>query len=191
MTYTVGATGWWQALAASIVLLLTLLAVFALQKSDRPGGLLTGRDRRISTSKTIVYVWTAVVAWMVATEALVALYGRAQVDGEDAKFGSWMKHVFDDAADWALYLVFLGGPYAAAILGGIVVSNRIQNRTLQKTEATGAQTRSTCFAMTRMRWTPSTSSTCCSTCSWRLPSCSRSAPTSRTACRSSRSSWRS
>src|SRR5437764_14300974 len=40
-----------------------------------PGGVVTGRDNRRSTSKTIALVWTVVVGWMVVTEALIANLG--------------------------------------------------------------------------------------------------------------------
>ncbi len=134
--------GKYQLYAAVIVAVLTGLAVGAFWRSKAPGGLLTGTDRRVSTSKVVVYMWTAIVAWMIATEVLVALHGDAMLKPTDgpraaASFGAWMDHVFDAAKNNDLYLVFLGGPYAAAVLAGIVVSNRVENGTLQKTEAKG------------------------------------------------------
>lgn len=68
---------------------------------DAHGGLVTGRDNRYSTSKVIAVLWTLVVAWMVATEALIA-----------ANSAVTFAALLSGAS--SLYFVFLGGPYAAA-----------------------------------------------------------------------------
>ena len=42
----------------------------------------------------------------------------------------------DDPANRALYLIFLGGPYAAAVFAKTIVTSRVNNGTLQKTDGT-------------------------------------------------------
>jgi hypothetical protein len=122
--------------AAAIVLVLSLLAGLVLSAKKARGGLITGYDFRVSTSKTMAYVWTAVVAWIVATEALIVIFGHPTLTtgGEtmDASFGTWMNHVFDEAQSRELYLIFLGGPYAAAIMAKVIVTNRVNGGSLQK-----------------------------------------------------------
>jgi hypothetical protein len=82
--------------------------------------LIVGQDNRVSTSKTIAFVWTAIVAWMLVTEALRDL--AANVSLGDLP-------VSDD------YLLLLGGPFAAAVLAKGIVVSRLNNGTLTKTPA--------------------------------------------------------
>jgi hypothetical protein len=82
--------------------------------------LIVGQDNRLSTSKTIAFVWTAMVAWMLVTEALRDL--AANVSLGDLP-------VSDD------YLLLLGGPFAAAVLAKGIVVSRLNNGTLTKTPA--------------------------------------------------------
>ena len=90
-------------------------------------GLITGYDGRRSTSKTITFAWTFAVAWMLITTAFVAA-------ASGASFSDLLKNTSN------LYLVLLGGPYAAAILAKVSVSNGVQTGRIQKTAAitTGA-----------------------------------------------------
>jgi hypothetical protein len=129
--------------AFAIVAVLSLVAVFAFRRPNARGGLLNGYDQRISTSKTVQYMWTVVVAWMVASEALIVLFGDPTLTSTNsagvattaaATFGQWMRHTFDTTPDWQLYLVFLGGPYAAYAFAKISVSNRVNDGTVQKTD---------------------------------------------------------
>ena len=140
---------WVPLVAAIIVLLLVLVAVFAVQLGAKSaknkgtpsgrGGLFHGYDRRWSTSKTIAALWTIVVAFMVVTEALLAVTGNAAYSGKTVSFGVFMKHTLDDPANRGLYLILLGGPYAAALFAKTVVTNRVNNGTLQKTDGTPNQ----------------------------------------------------
>src|SRR3954447_3463712 len=142
---------WWEPIAALVLVGgLSLLASWAVRRrftmsavvaDDRfakrrgpRGGLVTGYDRRRSTSKTIVYVWTAIVVWMVLTEALVALFGHPQLAKHAVGFGRWMKHTLDDPQSRNLYLIFLGGPWAAVVLAKVIVTNKVQAGTLQKAD---------------------------------------------------------
>ena len=82
------------------------------------GGMVTGRDNRRSTSKTIALAWTVVVGWMVVTEAFIAGLGLTYPAGNPATGDTAAGHPVTLAGQLAsaslLYLVFLGGPYAAA-----------------------------------------------------------------------------
>jgi len=135
---------WVPLLAAVIVIGLLGLAVLVVKLAARSGkgagtasgrgGLFHGYDRRWSTSKTIAVVWTAVVAFMVLTEALLAVTGHGAYSGKSVSFGDFMKHTLDDPTNRELYLVLLGGPYAAALFAKTVVTNRVNNGKLQKTD---------------------------------------------------------
>jgi hypothetical protein len=164
-TWQANTPGVWEAVGVVIVIALSIAAVLLSlwrrstkstgdqagqggaagpQSEAAPprGGLLTGYDYRVSTSKSMAYIWTAVVAWMVVTEALVVLFGdpvkivtaNGQTTMTTPGFGEWMRHVLDDATSRNLYLIFLGGPYAAAILAKVTVTTRVSNGTLQKTD---------------------------------------------------------
>jgi hypothetical protein len=91
------------------------------------GGLITGYDRRISTSKTIAVAWTLLVAWMVITVALI----DALQSQPSARFSQTLSHVS------SLYLIYLGGPYAAALAAKATVTTKVTNGTLQKTDGEG------------------------------------------------------
>ena len=91
------------------------------QKPDAKG-LLVGTDNRVSTSKTTAALWTVVVLYLIATMALIAGSNR------DA-------YAFLIQSISLLYLVFLGGPYAAAVLAKVTVTNGINNQQLQKSQA--------------------------------------------------------
>ena len=116
---------------ASTILLIVVLYVFGprWKKSGTghtgrsPGGLVTGIDNRRSTSKTIAVAWTLVVAWMVVTVGFVA----ARASG--TTFSALMRNASD------LYLVFLGGPYAAAVFAKISTSANIDQGRLVKSPA--------------------------------------------------------
>ena len=125
----------WLVIAAVVVVVLTGVAILLFKTREGFGGLVTGKDGRISTSRTVVYLWTAIVAWMVASEALVAIFADPTLDKAAASFGQWLTHAFDDAPSRELYLVLLGGPYLAAVMSGVIVQTRVNNQTLQKTPA--------------------------------------------------------
>ena len=116
---------------ASTILLIVLLYVFGprWKKSGtgrtarNPGGLVTGIDNRRSTSKTIAVAWTLVVAWMVISVGFVA--ARTS--------GTTFSDLLSNASD--LYLVFLGGPYAAAVLAKISTSANVDQGRLVKSTA--------------------------------------------------------
>lgn len=86
-------------------------------------GLLIGTDNRVSTSKTTAALWTLVVLYFITTEALIAGYGPS----------NYFKSLIQTIS--LLYLVFLGGPFAAAVLAKVTVSTQTATGQLQKSEA--------------------------------------------------------
>jgi hypothetical protein len=95
-------------------------------KRAQSANVLVGADNRISTSKTIAFAWTLVVAFMVITVGYVAT-------GEKLP-GQFLTNTLGSADK--LYLVLLGGPYAAAVLAKVAVANQTNSGTLQKTVGT-------------------------------------------------------
>jgi hypothetical protein len=86
--------------------------------------LLIGSDNRVSTSKTMAVAWTLVVAFMLITIGYVALGGTAVT----------LPGTLTPTNE--IYLVFLGGPYAAAVLAKVAVASQVNNGTLQKSQGT-------------------------------------------------------
>jgi hypothetical protein len=112
------------AVTAVLVLGLVYLAGAARTRRQRVRrgvrSLLAGADNRLSTSKTIVALWTVVVAWMLVSETILAT-------AQDRPLG--------DLAVGADYLLLLGGPFASAVLAKGIVVTRLSNGTIQKTSA--------------------------------------------------------
>ncbi|WP_330330839.1 hypothetical protein OHS33_14645 [Streptomyces sp. NBC_00536] len=107
--------------------LLTLLAALCLgywALRAHPG-LVTGRDGRLSTSKTLAAAWTGLLVWM-----LVVLLGYGLTQGI-----GWF-HGPDNPLGplTGVYLPLLGGPYLALIGAKGVVGVRVQNGRLFKPE---------------------------------------------------------
>jgi uncharacterized protein (TIGR03437 family) len=85
---------------------------------------LVGWDSRASTSKTVAVAWTVVIAFMVATVGLIAI----------SKGADFLAATLNKTSD--LYLVLLGGPYAAAIFAKVAVKSQVDKGTLQKPDGT-------------------------------------------------------
>ena len=94
----------------------------ASAKTKRPN-LLAGADRRISTSKCIALLWTGVVLYGVLTLGYIAV-----ASGEFRLFNNLL------ASFPGVYLVLLGGPFAAAV-GAKVVMNSYVPEKVQKPPA--------------------------------------------------------
>jgi hypothetical protein len=88
-------------------------------------GLLIGTDNRVSTSKTTAALWTIVVLYFIATMALI-------VGSQSSGYPSLIQSISP------LYLVFLGGPFAAAVLAKVIVTNGVANQQIQKSQADAA-----------------------------------------------------
>ena len=83
-----------------------------------------GKDLRASTSKTIAILWTLILAYILLVLVFVAI--------SDGQFGP----AFDLISPTPyLYLVLIGGPFAAAVGAKIVVTSKIADNTLQKSQA--------------------------------------------------------
>jgi hypothetical protein len=90
---------------------------------DPPHGLLVGTDNRVSTSKTTAALWTIVLIYFIASMALI--FGRQQ-----DKYQALIHSISP------LYLVLLGGPFAAAVLAKGIVSSSVANQQTQKGQGT-------------------------------------------------------
>jgi hypothetical protein len=90
---------------------------------DPPHGLLVGTDNRVSTSKTTAVLWTVVLIYFIASMALI--FGR-----QEAKYQLLIQSISP------LYLVLLGGPFAAAVLAKGIVSSSVANQQTQKGQGT-------------------------------------------------------
>ena len=88
---------------------------------------LLGADRRLSTSKTIAALWTLIVAYILL--ALIFVWPP-----DSADMTTWSTAL---AKLWPIYVLLLGGPYAALMLAKAGVSTRVNNRTLQKPQGSG------------------------------------------------------
>ena len=85
-------------------------------------GLLVGSDNRTSTSKTTAALWTIIVAYFLVAMALVLGF-------QYAHFQTLVGNTSP------LYLIFLGGPFAAAIIAKSVVSGAVDNGDQQRSQA--------------------------------------------------------
>ena len=85
-------------------------------------GILVGTDGRTSTSKTTAAPWTVVVLYFFVALALVLGFDRIEFD---ALIGGTSP----------IYLIFLGGPFAAAVLAKATVNNAEIKGTLQRSNA--------------------------------------------------------
>jgi hypothetical protein len=85
-------------------------------------GLIVGTDNRYSTSKLLAVLWTAVVVFLVIG---IALHNWGHPNSFSALIGK---------TD-SLYLVFLGGPFAGAVLAKGIVASAVASGTTQKSVA--------------------------------------------------------
>jgi hypothetical protein len=92
-------------------------------------------DKRLSTSKTMALAWTVVLAFMVVTIALIAI--RQGVRYLTSVFENSTTNTNNPNGSLELYLVLLGGPYAAAVFAMLTVVTKLENQQLQKTDGPG------------------------------------------------------
>jgi hypothetical protein len=86
-----------------------------------------GSDGRVSTSKTIATLWTALLSYMLIVMGLVAAFSTSPSPGDV------LNALVSPTSN--LYLVLLGGPFAAAVLSKVIVSNGVASGRIQKTYA--------------------------------------------------------
>jgi hypothetical protein len=127
---------WYSAALALVVLgIALLLPAFA---NGRPFGIwqvLLGKDRRISTSKVQIFLWTLLVEFMLVYFTSRTWFGHVPnlfagivPGGDNSGTGS----------AWPDYIVLLGGPFAALVVAKTAVTTKVNNGTLQKTPADDA-----------------------------------------------------
>jgi hypothetical protein len=117
--HVLGAAIW--STAVLLFLILLILEVAAPDRAANPArnfGFLDpiiGQDGRISTSKTVVFLWTLELAAALTLLAGVVCWGgRGSRPGVDQIFGT---------GDWDAYFLLLGGPFAAAVIAkGVTTS---------------------------------------------------------------------
>jgi hypothetical protein len=107
----------------------------ALDRYRRTHGtsVLVGTDGRLSTSKMIAALWTVTLAYMLIVMGLIAAYSTAK---DDVSPGDVLNALVSPTSN--LYLVLLGGPFAAAVLSKVIVSNGVATGRIQKTYAATA-----------------------------------------------------
>lgn len=88
-----------------------------------------GADGRVSTSKTVVYVWTFVFASALVILTSMVIFGHLKPN-----------QAFRTGSNWDAYLLLLGGPFASAVIAKGVVSYQTQQDPSAKsgTSATSA-----------------------------------------------------
>lgn len=106
---------------AALALFTSLLLVVALDLK----GLVVGRDNRVSTSKLQALIWTYAIAAALLS-LIIAKWGGAD-KGYDALLSEELK---DE------YLLLLGGPFAAAVAAKAIVTTKVEQGTLTKTDGT-------------------------------------------------------
>jgi hypothetical protein len=82
-----------------------------------------GTDGRWSTSKLQVLLWTYAILWALAAILLARVLGSE--DGYDSLHEAGID-------DWGVYLVFLGGPFAAFVLSRGITAAKVEDGTLAK-----------------------------------------------------------
>lgn len=122
---------WWAATFATTVMCVFLGLLHATDRKPTTTGVskgygifrpVIGGDRRWSTSLTQLALWTMAVGL-----AFAFLVGRVMFEGVE-----FDKVIPGDR--WDEYLLLLGGPFAAAVLAKGLVTFKMTNGTLQKTE---------------------------------------------------------
>jgi hypothetical protein len=113
------------------VLIAIAAAVYTLRHLTTKGrGLLIGADNRASTSETVAAAWTAAVAYMVIAVILISWTAKDS--------NCYLSTTLNNTD--LLYLVFLGGPYSAAVLAKISVTTSLNKGTGLKSINTGKPT---------------------------------------------------
>jgi hypothetical protein len=127
-----------KSLLATIVffVLVTLLLDFSSEAKEPDAGtalranygflaVALGKDGRLSTGKTVVAVWTTVLALMLVFLSGMVWFGRLATN---LAFGG----------DWNDYFLLLGGPFAAAVAAKGIVVKKLQDNPGMKTVTAAA-----------------------------------------------------
>ncbi len=130
-----------QAWALGILLVFLALIFWGLRSAtrERPpfarrGGLVVGKDGRLSTSRAIALMWTIVIGYCLLTIVFMALLESTRVPLPHGQ----VPPDFVDTATKNLspqYLIAFGGPFAAAVLSQVTTRQKIESGKLQKAQA--------------------------------------------------------
>ena len=112
-----------SAVFAWVVVGVVLLFVTFRDAENGVIGPVIGVDKRLSTSKVQIAIWSIVVGFGISF-----LVGRVMWMGVDIET-ALPPELLDD------YLILLGGPFAAGVLAKLTTTQKVENGTLQKTEA--------------------------------------------------------
>jgi hypothetical protein len=110
---------WTTAVVLLLILLLLERAASARASGNNYGYLdaIVGADGRISTSKTVVFIWTLELGTALALLGAVVVWDRS---------ASTADQIFGSGDNWDGYFLLLGGPFAAAIVAkGITTTTAI------------------------------------------------------------------
>ena len=126
-----------RSVVVGILTLVTLLGLVDIAGRVGPGkpglsALFNGKDQRASTSKIQYLLWTLLLGYILAFVAAYAAItsGTFQCGTDVTRFC-----IPGDEAIWTPYLILLGVPAATAAVAKGIVSTKVSNGTLQKTEA--------------------------------------------------------
>jgi hypothetical protein len=120
---------WFAGLAAAALL---VAAIWGMRLAGiTPGGLVIGKDERLSTSKLQAFVWTVVLAWILLSIVIADFAGA----------GAGLEKLLGDDGVPEEYLILLGGPFAAAVASKAIVSDKVGKGTLAKQPRTTAASR--------------------------------------------------
>lgn len=86
-----------------------------------------GADGRVSTSKTVVYVWTFVFASALIVMTCMVAFGNLKPE-----------QAFHTGSNWDAYLLLLGGPFASAVMAKGIVSHQTQQDPASKSGTSAA-----------------------------------------------------
>lgn len=132
----VGIKGHWDQLGATVVLFVGLGLLTAIAR--RPYGFfraVIGDDKRLSTSKVQVGIWTIAVVWALGLLFAHVLWEEKGTDLTEQATGTEQADrepvIPDDV--WGDYLILLGGPFAALVLAKGITTWKVENGSLQKT----------------------------------------------------------
>jgi len=99
---------------------------FRVQRGHWFRKLVVGADNRWSTSKSQALFWTYAVVFGLSALIFAKWMGNPQ---------GWNTLVDMDTDDWDVYLILLGGPFAALVLAKLTTSTKTDNGTIDKTVA--------------------------------------------------------
>jgi hypothetical protein len=128
---------WYSSALALLILFLGLLLPALTGGQFGVWSVVIGTDKRISTSKTQMFLWTLLVAYI-----LVYFTSRTWFGGVQHLFDGFVPGGDNAGTNsaWPDYLVLLGGPFAAAVISKAAVSTKVANGTIQKAQADDGDT---------------------------------------------------